>query len=321
MKKYLLLMLIVIPSFVSAQIPYYDAIELSKLLKNNGGKNFPNPSPTVQCENEPDNPGCRVALILKYYSNSNNQDYRIISNEYKKNPFIGNFVIPPSSSSVIKIQPLSKPLSSVLASISGLDVTSFAFGMSDFLIDRAKEELTIAFFQRFEKFLEKYPEASTLFSQTSEFMKNMLAYEYTIWISTLREKFLDDLQNIPFRFDDVLELPKYEQVRKEIPEVLICLKIIETIQNATMDIQHQKYPADIIHEISELEAWKEADKQDTRNIMALFGRCPSECPPAQNRLRRSVRGSARPPLHIRRSLRRCTRGRERGSPARGSRAR
>lgn len=258
-----LLMFFCLSSAVFSQNEFYDALALGKFK----WKFDPDENKYVFIDTGKVNITDLVNIINKYFPGDNT--YNQLNAALSKNPYI-KLKEDLTLSVRLGDMNLSEKLENTLTSISGLNVTNFAYGMSDFLIERTKEELTIAFFQRFEKFLEKYPESAVLFPQTSDFMTNMLAYEYTIWISTLREKFLEDLQDIPFKFDDVLELPKYEYVRKEFPEILICLQVIETIQKATADIQNQKHPADVINEISTMKSWNEIKRQDTKNILALF---------------------------------------------------
>src|SRR5687768_11079804 len=67
----------------------------------------------------------------------------------KQNPFFENFsvqgVTRSAGSPVKKIG-----LSGILASASGLDVTNIANALSSIMIERAKQELTVAFFNRFK---------------------------------------------------------------------------------------------------------------------------------------------------------------------------
>jgi hypothetical protein len=186
------------------------------------------------------------------------------------NPFISPYLEEISGVAEPKFLQSNIKLDKIASSVGGLDVTTMAIGMTDFLIERTKEELTIAFFHRFKDFLTKYPESEALFPKTSDFIVNMLAHEYSLWLPTLQNKFLEDIQNIPFRIDDVLELPKYKYIIDELPELLICLKIIETIQDASKDVKNAKHSAEIIHDIAEIEAWSKIKNPDSKNLHASF---------------------------------------------------
>jgi hypothetical protein len=69
-------------------------------------------------------------------------------------------------------------------------------GIGKFLADRAKEELTVAFFQKFQKFLNSYPEIGTLFPTTIKFLNTLLTASSSNMLSTLREAFVSDVKNI-----------------------------------------------------------------------------------------------------------------------------
>jgi len=54
-----------------------------------------------------------------------------------------------------------------LASLGGIDVTNIVNAIVDLMIERAKQELTIAFFNRFKKYAEdpRHPEFIILFQR------------------------------------------------------------------------------------------------------------------------------------------------------------
>src|SRR5690606_4699613 len=95
-------------------------------------------------------------------------DYDEIQQEYESNPF---FSLPP-----INAENENKALTNFfqkgISQIGGVNVTTFADGLSQFLIERATEELNVAFFNRFKKFLEKTPEAGVLFPTTADYLGN-----------------------------------------------------------------------------------------------------------------------------------------------------
>ncbi|MFX8731580.1 hypothetical protein ABTM48_20530, partial [Acinetobacter baumannii] len=62
----------------------------------------------------------------------------------------------------INAKSLSYP-SGLLSSIGGLDVTNIADGLAKFLVKRTKQELTIAFFSKFDSLIAKYPDLQTVF--------------------------------------------------------------------------------------------------------------------------------------------------------------
>jgi hypothetical protein len=81
--------------------------------------------------------------------------------------------------------------------IGDLNVTNLADGLAQFLIERSKQELSIAFFERFKDDLEKFPELEVLFPNTTSFIKNIEAYNYASFLQILREAFHADLASLP----------------------------------------------------------------------------------------------------------------------------
>jgi hypothetical protein len=87
-------------------------------------------------------------------------------------------------------------VSAFLSGIGNMDVTALADGLAQFLVERGKDELNVAFFQRFENFLSNYPEIKTLFPNTSAFLENFKFWEYANLLNTLREAFDKDLKEL-----------------------------------------------------------------------------------------------------------------------------
>jgi hypothetical protein len=69
-------------------------------------------------------------------------------------------------------------------------------GIGKFLANRTKEELTVAFFQKFKTFLNTNPEIGTLFPTTIKFLNGILSTSSPNMLSTLREAFVSDIKNI-----------------------------------------------------------------------------------------------------------------------------
>jgi hypothetical protein len=82
------------------------------------------------------------------------------------------------------------------SSVSGLNVTSFADGLAQFLVERTKEELNVAFFQKLKNLLDQYPEFTILFPNTKILISNFESWQYASLINTLRESFDKDFKEI-----------------------------------------------------------------------------------------------------------------------------
>jgi hypothetical protein len=159
------------------------------------------------------------------------------------------------------------------SSIAGIDVSNVSRGLSLFLIDRAKQELTIAFFQRFRVFSEKNPEFKTLFPKTYSSLEKLLDYSYPQMLPALRTAFLDDLKTVTDRIDDLIELPRYKNILADLPEIKICLRSIKYIKGLESGYDNA---ADILKDFSGFPEWNHEKSLTLRNtgntlkLAALF---------------------------------------------------
>lgn len=138
------------------------------------------------------------------------------------------------------------------SAIGGLDVTNIANGISDFLIKRAKQELTLAFFNRFKKFSEDNPEFKILFPKTTANLSNLLDYAYPQMLPALRTGFLEDLKNVTYKLGDVMDLPRYSNLLKNLPEIKICLRSIKLVHELESGLAN---PAEVLHEFALFPEW------------------------------------------------------------------
>jgi hypothetical protein len=115
-----------------------------------------------------------------------------IRNYFKDNPFkladyMQHALAAPAAVSSVNIGSFSTNLSA--SNLTGI--------LTDVIIERAKEELVVAFFDRFKKELGKYPELDSIFPKTSAFIMNIESYLYAGSLNTLRQAFSTDLANLP----------------------------------------------------------------------------------------------------------------------------
>lgn len=215
----IILAFIILSMVCKSQIPYYDAIELSRYVNADG-------------ELAPDQ---RVYDILRLYIDDavTIGSPADIENQYQKkptgddpNPFIelSGAVRAPSLG-------LSGYAGVVSSSLGNLNVTNFAVGLSDFLIERGKAELNVAFFRKLEKWLDENPEAYVLFPKTKKYLSNIMSYEYTVMINTLRESFQRDLSDLPINLPKLFSHAPYNTYAASYPEIMIALESFAAIQN------------------------------------------------------------------------------------------
>jgi hypothetical protein len=217
--------LLVINFPLSAQIPYYDAIELRSRLND---------------ANQWSGADSIVANILRKYLDTD----ETIESQFKNNNDFTEEFFPTTS-------PLASkgPLASALSGIGGLDVTNLADGFAKFLVKRTKEELNVTFFSRFYELIKKeeYRDARTLFPQTYATLSAIgnEIYNYQAYLSGLRESFEKDLNGLLDNLPRVINDGRYSEFFTAHPVLkATCLSAIH-IGEGLLNKQH---PGEIIAE-------------------------------------------------------------------------
>lgn len=152
--------------------------------------------------------------LIGYYQNSGS------------NPFLFTYVTS-AQSEVSFTDPLNVSPGKFTNRIGNLDVTNFAFGMTDFLIERAKTELNTAFFKRLNDALEdEY--IKTLFPQTKKVLEviGVEIYQYNHYLNALRTAFADDLKTLLDHLPAVIDLLREKGVIKRDSEEYHLLHLL-----------------------------------------------------------------------------------------------
>lgn len=190
----------------------------------------------------------------------------------KKNPFLDSFTMKGTlREGGISFRSLK--LSNVIQSIGGLDVTKYANAIADIMIERAKQELTVAFFDRFKKFAKDNPEFQILFPKTTDNLSNLISFTYPQMLPALRDGFFEDLKQITYHLDDVLDLPRYQSLLQNFPEVKIAIRSIRIVHEIETGASNA---ADIIKEFAKFPEWKNSPPPKIQsvgsclNIASLF---------------------------------------------------
>src|SRR6202000_302115 len=139
-----------------SQNEYYDATAIAKTLDINrhfGQKQF--------------------TVLHKYFPGKTDPQ---IATELAGNPFLKSY-FDPASLAAVPSDFLKN--STILSSVGNLNVTNFADGIAQFLIERGKEEIDVAFFQRMQNFLTQHAEIMVVFPSTSSFINNIQSYNYS----------------------------------------------------------------------------------------------------------------------------------------------
>jgi len=151
---------------------------------------------------------------------------------------------------------LGGALPGMLQQIGGLNVTNFADGIAQFLIKRGKEELNIAFFQRMKNFINNHPECKTLLPATTEFLENINTYQYSEFLQAMRTAFQTDLNNLIVNLNLFIDLPKYQALLKEFPEIQLAVRSAAIVSELSDSAVH---PVQLIHQFAELPQWYSLD--------------------------------------------------------------
>lgn len=179
--------------------------------------------------------------ILGNYVNKKNMTRADIQNAFSKNPFFQIETIKINPQDNINLDKID------VKNLAGLDVTSLSQGLSQFMIERAKEELNVAFFERFKKFTEENDEIKLLFPITTQRLSNILSFHYSQMLTQLREAFYEDLNNLPDHVIKLLEEGENFKDLKQLPEVVIAINSIKLIRQ----IEYLS-PSDLIKQLPQL---------------------------------------------------------------------
>ena len=103
--------------------------------------------------------------------------------------------------------------------VTGFDTQSIIAGLSDFIVERAQEELNIAFIHKFEQFMKEYPEMQTLFPNTLRIFLQFNVYNYKKLLQNARPSFAADLDLLGQNIPKLLDLDKYQSLLNHSAEV------------------------------------------------------------------------------------------------------
>ncbi len=139
-----------------------------------------------------------IAQILSFYSSDNTITEQNVIARMQTMPFLKDFAGRLKS---LSAEGDSTTLGGIATGsgggIMGLDVTNLADGIAKFLIERGKQELSMAFFNRFRDDLRRYPELRTLFPVTNGIIDEIEAHNVLNLLQELRDAFIKDLLHIP----------------------------------------------------------------------------------------------------------------------------
>lgn len=111
-----------------------------------------------------------------------------------QNPFLAKYL--PAINSLTRSGDVGAP-TGVSSGLFGLNVTKYADGLAKFLIERGKQELSMAFFERLRKDLQKYPELRYIFPETHHIITEIESHNILSLLQELRDAFVKDMLRSP----------------------------------------------------------------------------------------------------------------------------
>ncbi len=193
------------PISLVAQRPYNDAIKLRAFVQPDG----------KWLENDKK----EIAKIFANYCSLSSVPENFFLGD---NPFIESFSPFTGFSGISGVQNKS----SFLSSVGGLDVTNAVDGLARFLVERTKQELSIAFFDRLKNDIDSSKELQTLFPQTSRTLKaiDKEIYQFNAYLNTLRQVFAKDMANLYTNIKKYARVTAYKQYLTNYPEIKTLLE-------------------------------------------------------------------------------------------------
>lgn len=234
-----------------AQIAYYDAIELSKKLNsiNQFDSSYTSYIGTLKKYVPENYVEKRNKEIVKYFHKNNpflSGYFNLLIDSYDKKAnleMVDTKSLAPKdlrkhSDTKTKVDQIvgladsfnEKAENLDIDPVAGINVTNIADGLAMFMIERAKEELNVAFFERFKKFTEENDEIKLLFPITTQRLNNILSFHYSQMLTQLREAFYEDLNNLPDNVIKLLEEGENFKDLKQLPEVVIAINSVKFIR-------------------------------------------------------------------------------------------
>ncbi|MGB0931785.1 MAG: hypothetical protein ACPGVB_13470, partial [Chitinophagales bacterium] len=196
---FLTLFFTLIPTHITAQNAYQDAVELSKYLKKDGSGFQTQNVATVEA----------WCAILAKYVEPESSDLTIekvmdglldAEGDFENpNPFLEPLMPEGQlenneSGNALRVKQEKK---GIFSQIGGLKVNRFADGLAQFLIQRSQEELYVSYFKKLQDTFKEYPEFERLMPQVHDFVDLFQAYQYKEMIPVVREGFKKDLESLP----------------------------------------------------------------------------------------------------------------------------
>jgi hypothetical protein len=196
--------------------------------------------------------------------------HKQILKAYEDNPFIAPFLTEDllqrlgqtGEGGVVDLSKVRASARGTLDAIgTGLGVpgSTFLLGLTDFLVERTKQELNIAFFIELRKALEKSEEMRFLFPKTKEVLMQIdqNVYQFKAFWELLRESFLKDLDNLVYNLDDYVQFS--DRIKNP-----IARHVMSDVFKVTELIYDETTPANVITYLAEKSYLQVIDSTDDK---------------------------------------------------------
>ncbi len=240
MKKTLAYSFIFFLSLLSYQLSaqaIHDAFTLKKLMNANNELAADNSSQIYQI------------LARNMGEEKEGISYNEIVATYKDNPYIAPYLHKQLGGKKLYAGLTGqRSLAGLGAAASGLGLpgSTFLLGLTDFLVKRTKQELTIAFFRDFQKIVKESEEMQYLFPTTSKVLLKIGEdiYQFKAFWEVLRESFLKDLEDLVYNLDD------YVQMSSRMGDEIAARHMMSDFFKVIELFHDQTTPADVVNYLS-----------------------------------------------------------------------
>ena len=199
--------------------------------------------------------------LESYYSKT-----KLSEDELKNNSFFKSYV---PDAGIQSIKGKSNYTNEILSSVGGLDVTSLADGFAKFIVKRTKQELNIAFFEKFKETITdpNYKDLQSIFPQTYRTLSAIGEdiYMYEAYIMALRESFEKDLASLPSNLPEIID--NHPEYFKQAPELEAELRTAFYMAQA---IQNKQHPGEIVAYFDERILNSEPNAKAAFQTLKLF---------------------------------------------------
>ncbi len=164
----------------------------------------------------------------------------------------------------------------------GINASAIAAGLSDFIVERAQDELNMTFMNRMkENITGKFPEFGILFPHTLTLLTNFQVQQYRSFLGFSKTAFQADLNNLGITFPRLFDLPNYQLLADD-PNVY-NISLIYDLANKI----YEDTPADsvMLHLYTRLE--ERLDDLDDRVLRTLSGELLAEKKELEEKNKRS----------------------------------